>query len=214
MIALCTATCLIAWTQIDTKPGVLPLFDGKSLKGWTQDVPENDGKPEALSPFVVREGMLVSLGKPMGHLISGAEFENYRLLVEWRWPKGAGNSGVIVHVSQPRFLRGFLPKGIEAQLMSGNAGDFHLFGEELFRAEAPAEKAGKNLTDDSEKPLGEWNQMVVECLDDAIKVWVNGTLVNHGVKSSVRKGKIALQSEGAEIEFRKVELTRLRPSSP
>lgn len=213
MIALFSASCLLAWVPIGSQPEVISLFDGKSLKGWTQDVPDNDGKPEAVSPFLVREGRLVSLGKPMGHLITEAEFENYRLVVEWRWPKGAGNSGVIVHVSQPRFLRAFLPKGIEAQLMSGNAGDFHLFGEELFRADAPSERAGKNSTDDSEKPLGEWNRMVVECLDDSIKVWVNDALVNQGVKSSARKGKIALQSEGAEIEFRKVELTRLRPVS-
>ena len=38
----------------------------------------------------------------------------------------------------------------------------------------------KNVTDDSEKPVGQWNTMVIECLKDAVKVWVNGDLVNHG----------------------------------
>ena len=37
----------------------------------------------------------------------------------------------------------------------------------------------KNLTDGSEKPLGEWNSMTVECLGNKIKVWLNGDLVNY-----------------------------------
>ena len=145
----------------------------------------------------------------MGHLITDESYGNYKLTVEWRWPKGAGNSGVIVHISKARHLRNFLPKGIEAQLMSGNAGDFHLFDESLFKPGSTTEKAGKNSTDDSEKPIGEWNQMQVECKGDSIKVWVNGALVNEGVGCTVTKGQIGLQSEGAEIEFRKVELTKL-----
>lgn len=187
----------------------IALFNGKDLGNWTADVPDNDGKPDAQSPFLVRDGILVSLGKPMGHLITKQEYQNYILTVEYRWPKGAGNSGVIVHVTTPRHLRNFLPKGIEAQLMSGNAGDFHLFGEKLFKPGSTTDNAGKNSTDDSEKPVGEWNQMIVECVRNRIKVYVNGALVNHGENGSVEKGKIALQSEGAEIEFRKVSLLPL-----
>ena len=55
-------------------------------------------------------------------------------------------------------------------------------------------------------PLGEWNSMTVECFGNEIKVWVNGTLVNHGFNATVSEGKIALQAEGAEVEFRKLEL--------
>jgi hypothetical protein len=33
--------------------------------------------------------------------------------------------------------------------------------------------------------------------------------VNHGSKATASKGKIALQAEGVEVEFRKVELTEL-----
>lgn len=65
----------------------------------------------------------------------------------------------------------------------------------------------KNLTDHSEKPLGEWNRMRIECLDRKIKVWVNGDLVNEGYDCTANSGQIALQAEGAEVEFRKVLLT-------
>jgi hypothetical protein len=64
-----------------------------------------------------------------------------------------------------------------------------------------------NLTDGSEKPVGQWNTLIIECLDNAIKVWVNQDLVNHGFNATTRQGQIALQAEGSEVEFRKVLLT-------
>ena len=66
----------------------------------------------------------------------------------------------------------------------------------------------RNLTDGSEKPLGEWNSMVIECRGSSIKIWVNNDMVNQGFNCTVSKGQIALQAEGAEVEFRKVEITR------
>lgn len=63
---------------------------------------------------------------------------------------------------------------------------------------------GKN---DIEKPVGEWNR--VECIaeGDKISIILNGTLVNQAVNVKPSKGRIQIQSEGAEIFFRKVELT-------
>ena len=67
-----------------------------------------------------------------------------------------------------------------------------------------------NLTDGSENPVGEWNTMIIECLGAEIKVWVNGVLVNHGYDCTAQKGQIAIQAEGSEVEFRKLELTPIR----
>ena len=64
-----------------------------------------------------------------------------------------------------------------------------------------------NLTDGSEKPVGEWNTMTIECLSNSIKVWVNNDFVNYGFNCTAKEGHIALQAEGSEVEFRKVELT-------
>jgi hypothetical protein len=36
---------------------------------------------------------------------------------------------------------------------------------------------------------------------------VNGDLVNHGFNCTATKGQIAVQAEGSEVEFRKLELT-------
>ncbi len=72
------------------------------------------------------------------------------------------------------------------------------------------ERRVRNRTDGSEKPLGEWNRMVIECLGDKVRVWVNGDLVNDGFDATMRSGSIALQAEGAEVEFRKVQLTPIK----
>lgn len=205
------------------------LFNGRDLSGWHIDVPAIDSNVRLRSPFEVRNGMLVSLGEPRGHLITDSVFRNYRLEVEYRFPGTPGNSGVLVHASTPRALYGMFPKSIEVQMESGNAGDFWCIVEDITvpnmeqRRGPPADwgitegKARRiiNLTDGSEKPVGEWNTMVVEALDRSIRVWVNGTLVNDGSNATADRGQIALQSEGSEVEFRKLVLTPINSlSSP
>jgi hypothetical protein len=215
MLALLLTLPMLAPAQAAQEP--IRLFDGKSLAGWKIDVPSLDDKPEEPKPFVVRDGMLVSLGQPFGHLVTEREFENYRLTVEYRFSKTAGNSGVVVHVSTLRHVGNLLPKGLEVQIRHNNAGDFHLFGETLSQVppatgDAPASTARRLIHyANAEKPVGEWNAMVIDCVGSDVKVHVNGQFVNHGRQASATKGKIALQSEGAEVEFRKVELVPVNP---
>lgn len=200
------------------------LFNGKDLTGWHADVPEMDTNTQAKSPFIVRNGLLVSLGRPGGHLITDSVYHDYRLTVEYRFAGKPGNCGLLVHASTPRALYKMFPKSIECQMMHQNAGDFWCIVEdievpEMEKRRGPKEKWGitegkerrvKNLTDSSEKPLGEWNTMTVECAGNTIKVWVNGDLVNDGFNCTASKGQIALQAEGSEVEFRKVLLAKLK----
>jgi len=204
--------------------GPRSLFNGKDLTGWHVDVPLLDKKPDSKPTFIVRDGKLVSLGKPGGHLITDAKYENYRLEVEYRFAAKPGNCGVLVHASTPRALYKMFPKSIEVQMNHRHAGDFWCIVEDItvpdmVKRRGPKAKWGTtkgkarrilNLTDDSEKPVGEWNSMVIECVKDAVKVWVNGDLVNHGDKCTATKGQIALQAEGSEVEFRKLLLTPIK----
>lgn len=197
------------------------LFNGTDLTGWHADIPKMDKKPDLKSPFIVRNGMLVSLGTPGGHLITDATHENYRLEVEYRFSGEPGNCGVLVHASAPRVLYAMFPKSLEVQMMHQNAGDFWCIHEDItvpnmVARRGPKDKWGSvkgtnrrilNLTDGSENPVGEWNTMVIECLGDAIMVWVNGDLVNHGTGCTASRGQIAVQAEGSEVEFRKLALT-------
>jgi hypothetical protein len=63
---------------------------------------------------------------------------------------------------------------------------------------------------DVEKPVGAWNRQEVICDRDTITNIVNGRVVNYGYDSSHTQGKIQIQSEGAEILIRKVEITPIR----
>ncbi|MCU0646847.1 MAG: DUF1080 domain-containing protein [Gemmatimonadaceae bacterium] len=216
-----------SWTLLFVVlPSVTPaqstrsLFNGRDLAGWHLDVPVRDTTPAAPAPFIVRNGLLVSLGEPRGHLITDAVHRNYRLTVEYRFPGALGNCGVLVHASTPRALYAMFPKSIEVQMESGNAGDFWVIREDLVvpdmarRRGPPAEWGSRegalrrirHLVDGQERPLGEWNTMVIEALGRSIRVWVNGTLVNDGTRATADRGQIALQAEGAEVEFRRLEL--------
>ncbi len=203
------------------------LFNGHDLTGWYPDVPATD-TVDALPPsFFARNGVLVSAGEPRGHLISEEVFQNYRLEVEYRFPGEPGNCGVLVHASTPRSLYKMFPKSIEVQMMHENAGDFWVIVEDIevpnmVERRGPADTWGitegkarriLNLTDGTENPLGEWNRMVIETVDDKLRVWLNDELVNDGFNATVTKGQIALQAEGAEVEFRKVLLTPIEKLS-
>lgn len=62
---------------------------------------------------------------------------------------------------------------------------------------------------DVEKPVGEWNLLECVVVGDDITVFLNGTLVNYATDVKPKKGRIQIQSEGAEMLVRKVDLTSL-----
>jgi len=221
LLQACASCCEDGACCAEAAP--VALWNGRDLTGWHADVPAADNGTKVEPSFVARDGLLVSQGKPEGHLITDSSYHDYRLTVEWRWPGQPGNCGVLVHSSTPRRLYGMFPQSIECQLHVGNAGDFWCIGEDIAVPDMETRRGAKekwgvdgdrarrikNLTDSSEKPQGEWNQMVIECRGREILIQVNGELVNHGTDCTADHGQIALQAEGAACEFRKVELTPL-----
>lgn len=194
------------------------LFNGKDLTGWKHYLWDPQNKTEDTATpvsavWTVQDGILICRGKPTGYIRTLNEYENYRLFVEWRWPAGntRGNNGVLIHTTTPNAL-GQWPRSLEVQLAFGNAGDFWVIGTTLELPNPEGRINGRrhlNLTDDTEKPAGEWNQMEIIAKGDEVKVYVNGTLVNEARKLSQSRGAISLQSEGAEAHFRSVVLTPL-----
>lgn len=208
---------------------VIQLFNGRDLTGWWPDVPTKDTTPDAPDSFIVRDGMLVSLGRPRGHLLTEGAYRDYRLEVEYRFPGKTGNCGVLVHASRLRALEKMFPQSIEVQMNHLHAGDFWCIQENIevpgMEARRPRKEGQNyggsegdarrilNLTDGSEKPPGEWNTMIVEARGRTLKVWVNGDLVNEGFNSTADRGRIAIQAEGAEVEFRRVQIGPLPPAA-
>ena len=201
----------------------ISLFNGENLEGWHMDVPDLEADSSLRIPFIIRDGLLVSLGTPEGHLITDQEYENYTLELDYRFAGEPGNCGILVHASEPRALYDMFPKSIEVQLMHSNAGDFWCIQQDIqvddmesrrgpkedWGVSEGKERRVRNLTDDSEKPLGEWNHIKITCDGDKITVWLNGDLVNDGYGATAQKGQIALQAEGAEVEFKNIFLTEI-----
>jgi hypothetical protein len=64
------------------------------------------------------------------------------------------------------------------------------------------------------KGKGEWNTYDVVCVDGTVKLSINGKFVNGVSGSSIKKGYLCLESEGAEIHFRNIQLLELPPGRP
>lgn len=58
----------------------------------------------------------------------------------------------------------------------------------------------------NEKPVGEWNTNLIVCRGGKIDLSVNGKLMNKITGGSLTSGNIGIQSEGGEIELRKLTL--------
>jgi len=190
----------------------IDLFNGFNLEGWGFVLKDDSKKPEEV--FKVQNGVIHITGSPFGYMYTLNKYENFRLHVEWRWPEEATNSGIFLYVQDDNKV---WPNAVECQLATGNAGDFVLLnGSDLaeFKTkkgeQRPAFPVIKKQNASSEMAVGEWNNAVITCEKGAITVYINGIFQNYGTKSLHKKGRIALQSEGKDIQFRNVRVTPLK----
>jgi len=182
------------------------LFNGKNLKNWVFHL--KDPSVDPASVFTVKNGIIHIKGDPFGYMRTEKSYSDYKLHVEWSWPGEATNSGVFVHGQKPDAI---WLRCVECQLMAGNAGDFVCMnGAEMSEHINKESILVKKFGESSEKPAGEWNTMEVMCKGNTIEVYVNGILQNKATNVNISDGSICLQSEGKDIQFRNVFLTKLR----
>jgi hypothetical protein len=181
----------------------IKLFDGKSLAGWKPFLPQGD----PATVWSVKDGVMVCAGNPIGYIQTEKEFTNYELTLKWRFDpaKGEGNSGVLLRVVGADTV---WPKSLEAQLHSKNAGDIWNIGEFPAKADAARTEGRRTRKEHptNEKPLGEWNEYRIVMDGGTLELYVNGLLQNRATDVEVVPGRIALQSEGAHIEFKDILL--------
>jgi hypothetical protein len=200
-------------------PEFRDLFNGKDLTGWVNINTDKD-------TWSVRDGVLVCSGHPIGVMRTDRQYENFILHIEWMHMEAGGNSGVFVWSEGQPAPGGPLPKGVEVQMLElewpnlnrdaqGNPRPIAYVHGELFGVN------GLNTTPDNPrgtrsmsienrcKGKGEWNTYDAVCVDGVIKLAVNGKFVNGISRSSVKKGYLCLESEGAEIHFRNIKILEL-----
>jgi hypothetical protein len=87
-----------------------------------------------------------------------------------------------------------------------DSGRFNWWGRDPHWKDVLGFKGGRDV----EHAAGDWNRMEVICDSDSITNIVNGYVVNIGTRSSLVKGKVTIQSEGAEIFVRRFEIRPLQ----
>jgi hypothetical protein len=191
----------------DRRLDEVALFDGKDTSQWSAFLLEGKALADVWS---VQDGILVCKGKPAGYLYTNRDFASFVLEVVWRWnpdTKQAGNSGVLFRMTGEHKV---WPRSIEAQLMSENAGDFWNIGD--FPMQVDKERTrGRNTrkTHGNERPIGEWNEYQIIADGPWVQLRVNGQVLNEAWDCEVVPGRICLQSEGAEIQFKSVRIVEL-----
>ncbi|MBA4140656.1 MAG: DUF1080 domain-containing protein [Segetibacter sp.] len=169
--------------------------------------------------------LLICAGQPIGVMRSEKEYENFILQIEWMHLEAGGNSGVFVWSDAKPNEKSRLPGGVEVQMLeldwvNQNIRDgvkppiAYVHGE-LFGVggvetvpDNPRGTRSKSIENRC-KGKDEWNSYTVVCVDGVIKLSVNGKFVNGISKSTVRKGYLCLESEGAKIQFRNLKVIEL-----
>lgn len=230
----------------------ISLFNGHDLDGWYTFLKGRGRNNDPKSVFSVTDGAIRISGEEWGCITTDNEYENYHLVVEFKWGnqtfdprlENARDSGILLHsTGADGAASGAWMHSIECQIIEGGTGDFLAVGDgsssfSVTCPVAPEKQGGSNMfkpggnyvtiyggrinwfgrdpdwqdikgfhgENDVEKPTGQWNKL--ECIvnNGEITAILNGILVNHAVAVNPRKGHIQIQSEGAEILFKRVEL--------
>lgn len=165
------------------------------------------------------KGILSCRGTPRGYICTQEKFADFVLELDWRVPpkKGPLKGGVLIRMTGPDRI---WPKSLEAQINSGEAGDFWGLGG--YSLQGPPERyttmthpdfgtlANLKKIADAEKPRGEWNHYKIVADGSIVTLEINGMMVNRATGCATAPGKICLTAEGNAIEFRNVRLTSLK----
>ncbi|MGK2860653.1 MAG: 3-keto-disaccharide hydrolase [Chitinophagaceae bacterium] len=200
-----------------------PLFNGNNLEGWYSFLTTKGKNNDPEKVFVIDNGLLHISGKEFGYICTEKTFNNFHLAAEFKWgekkfpPRDADttkrDNGICFYmpVSEKDFV---WPKSIECQIQEGDVGDFWMIDSTTvvidgMRTE-PNNFTRAKKKKDGEKPNGEWNRVEIIADKGKITYIVNGIVVNEAESPSLSEGKILIQSEGAEIYYRKIEIAELK----
>ena len=174
----------------------------------------------------LKDDTLICTGLPIGVMRSEKQYENFLMHIEWKHMEAGGNSGVFVW-SSARPGENRLPDGVEVQMLEldwvklnkrdGVTPPIAYVHGELFGVggvtttpDNPRGERSKSI-ENLCKGRGEWNTYDVVCVDGVIKLSVNGKFVNGVAHASQKKGYLCLESEGAPIHFRNLQIIELPP---
>ena len=208
---------LLALSCAALKPphdGFVALCNGRDLTGWVIA----NCAPETWS---VRDGVIHCTGLPTGALRTTRQYENFILELDWRHLTSGGNSGVFVWgtpIAAPGvpFLRGIETQVLDHGYNEPGKDKYYTTHGDVFPIHgATMQPFGRHNGQRSfpsgefSKGFPEWNHYRIVGSNGVLRLSVNGHEVSGGAECNYRKGYLALESEGAPVEFRNLRLKEL-----
>jgi len=223
----CLLCCINAFSQVgNTDFAVSPKlqFNGKNLEGWYSFLPSKGKNNDVDNVFAVENGLLHISGKEFGYICTDNAFKDFMMVVEFKWgekkwpPRDADtvrrDNGILFFV--PYGKDTVWPRSVECQIQEGDVGDFWMVDSTTIVVDGVRTRPGNFIRNkksaDGELPHGQWNTVTVLVRQNKITYWVNHREVNKGELpvgadgKPLAEGKIIIQSEGAEIFYRKIEI--------
>src|SRR5262249_22066684 len=207
------------WSAEPDADGFVPLFNGKNLKGWVN-------VNCAPGTFFVKEGEIITTGRPTGFLRTERQDENFVADFEWMHvnKKEPGNSGFFVWADALPALGTPYTRAIEVQvLVNMDREGYYTSHGDLFSIQGATCKPDRPHphgwarclpSERRAKGGGEWNHYRVVANDGAIKLHVNGKEVSGVSACRPRKGYLALVSEAAQGPLPNRRLKELPSTNP
>jgi len=197
----CLTLIAVSSISASAKDGFVPLFDGKSLAGWS-------GDPEL---WTVEDGMIVGSteSKTLKHnsfLATSKTYKNFVLRLKFKLRNG--NSGVQIRSKQHP---DYVVRGYQADIAESRfTGILYEEGGRGILADVDKDKIAKAFKRD------DWNEYVITCNGPRITQVLNGvTTVDYTEKDpdrGAKEGIIALQlhvGPKMKIWFKDIEIQEL-----
>jgi len=199
-------------SSLATAAGFHPIFDGKTLTGWTlvdKDKPGNG--------YIVENGAIVCPTTGGGNLLTERDYANFVFRFEFKMEPG-GNNGIGIRAP----LAGDIAySGMEIQVLDHD--------HEKYKGKLKPTQYHGSIYDvvgaktGALKPAGEWNKEEIMADGRHIKVTLNGKVIVDANLNDVKDeavikkhpglarttGRIGFLGHGSRVEFRNLQLKEL-----
>ncbi len=195
----------------------IPLFDGKSFKGW-----HGYNKTGAIENWAIEDGAMVCLGAAPdahgGDIVTDIAYGNFEIKWEWKITK-EGNSGLMYHVVEGEKYHAPYETGPEYQMIDDIG-----FPQKLEEWQKTGADYAMTVPNDKKKLklVGEWNTSKIVFNKGHVEHWLNGEKIvefqawdakwlkekqegkwkDYHDYGMAKKGLVALQDHGHKAYFK------------
>ena len=197
--------------------GYTRIFDGKSLAGW-KHTPDT-------SNWFATQGILKHDGQKgaINDLWTEKSYRDFTLVCDWRWsgrgpmkqqpvvqPDGSENGRAEVEeLDSGIYLRGNTKS--QVNLWNWTVGSGEVYGYRKDGNMTPEVRAAVTPKAHADRPIGEWNRMMITLKGERLTVSLNGRVVidNAELPGIPAEGPIGLQHHGSSIDFANIWIKEL-----